>query len=205
MTRPTEPVSIGGITFDALLDSDESWESDAPSYPVEDGFEVGDSIIIRPLTLSMNVYLTNTPVTWKEAHGAGPHRVQDVIGRLREMYFKRELVEVRTPDGDYGDMAIVSIGLPKSAETGAARLIPISLRQVTATKLRTAEIPAGYRRGGATGHNAGVAGVSMSPLPSLPSLDSLLPGGGDGGRGSVLYNLAGDSGLLDGLLGRLGL
>ena len=204
MARPTEPVSIGGIAFDALLDSDETWQSDAPSYPVEDGFEVGDSIIIRPLSLKMNLYLTNTPVTWKGAHGAGPHRVRDVIGRLREMYFKRELVEVRTPDGDYGDMAIVSIGLPKSAETGAARLVPISLRQIMVTKLRTAEIPASYRRGGATGHNAGVAGVSMSPFPPMPSLDSLLPGG-DGGRGSVLYNLAGNSGLLDGLLGRLGL
>ena len=201
MTRPTEPVSIDSITFDALIDAEETWQSDVPAYPTEAGFEVSDTIIIRPLTLNLNVFLTNTPVTWKHLHDEGIYRVQDVIKRLKELYFKKAPVTVKTNDQDYENMAIVSIGLPKNVETGTSKLIPISLQQIMVTELQTAEIPASYGRGGATGVNAGVAGVAgMAPMPGSPMAASAgsQSASNDGNRGSVLFNLAGSAGLLSG-------
>ena len=203
MAQAVEPVSIDGITFDALIDADETWQSDVPAYPIETGFEVSDTIIIRPLTLNMNLYLTNTPVTWKPIHGSGPGRVQDVISRLRDLYFKKTPVTVNTTDNDYEDMAIVSIGLPKKIETGSSRLIPISLKQITVTEVKTASIPASYGKSGSTGANAGTASTA-----SRPSTGTSAGGGGnqgnqsqeqgDGSRGSILYNASRNTGLLGG-------
>ena len=200
MAQPTEPVSIDGITFDALIDAEETWQSDVPAYPTEAGFEISDTVIIRPLTLSLNVFLTNTPVTWKHIHDEGIYRVEDAIKRLRDMYFKKTPVTVRTNDQDYKNMAIVSIGLPRKIETGTSRLIPISLQQIMVTELQTAEIPASYGRGGATGVNAGMAGIGMSPMPAAPSGGSARhqTAGSGGSNGSILFNLASSSGLLPG-------
>jgi len=196
MAQAKEPVSIDGITFDALIDSDESWQSDVPAYPTEEGFEVSDTIIIRPVVLNMSLYLTNTPVTWKKLHGSGPARVQDVISRLRELYFKKKPVTVKTTEQDYENMAIVSIGLPKKLETGSSRLMPISFQQIGVTETETASIPASFGRGGATGTNAGTAGTASRPATDPQASNNNNQAGGDGSRGSILYNLSSSSGLL---------
>ena len=200
MAYATEPVTIDGIAFDALMDAEETWESDVPSYPVETGFEVSDTIIIRPLALTMSLFLTNPPVTWRDRHGSGPYRVQDVIEKLKKLYFQKTPVKVKTTDRDYEDMAIVSIGLPKSVDAGASRRVPISLQQIQVTETQTASIPASLGRSGATGINAGVANTTSRPAVAASSLapaSSNAQNQGDGNRGSVLYNLASGSGLLN--------
>lgn len=201
MATASEPVTIDGITFDALIDAEENWQSDVPAYPVETGFEVSDTIIIRPVTLTMNLFLTNTPVTWRNRHGAGPFRVQDVIERLKKLYFERTPVTVKTTDRDYEDMAITSIGLPKSVDTGSSRRIPITLQQIQVTETQAASIPAGFGRSGATGANAGVANTTARQVPAADNQNQ-----GDGSRGSILYNVASGAGLLNSgaALGNLG-
>src|SRR5215469_16079972 len=157
MARVKQPVSIDGITFDALIDETKQLTADVPAYPVEKGFEVSDAIILKPLTLSMTLFLTNTPVTWKVRHGSDPSRVQDVIKRLEALYFKKEPVTVETSERTYEDMAILSIELKKSLETGSSREIPISFKQIRVTEAATTTIPASYGKSGATGTNAGTA------------------------------------------------
>ena len=203
MSRPIEPVSIDGITFDALIDAEETWQTNVPACPTEEGFEVSDTIIIRPMTLKLNVYLTNSPVTWKEIRDEGIYRVQEVIERLEQLYFKKTPVTVKTSERDYENMAIVSIGLPKKIETGTSKLIPISFQQLIVTELQTATIPASYGRGGATGVNAGTANVSAFTPPARTAGSGNQSAGNqntanEGSRGSILYNLASTSGLLSG-------
>jgi len=190
---PTEPVSIDGLTFDALIESDESWDADVPVFPVETGFEVSDSVILRPIKLNMRLYLTNTPVTWRKLHGNSPHRVQEVLECLRQIYLRKEAITVKTNEADYVNMAIVSISLPKNIEVGEAREIPISFQQIRTVEAATTTIPANLGRGGGTGTNAGTANTNVSPTPATSS------SGGDedgGNRGSILFNLAGSVGLL---------
>ena len=200
MAYATEPVTIDGIAFDALIDAEENWQSDVPAYPVETGFEVSDTIIIRPLALTMNLFLTNTPVTWRDRHEHGPYRVQDVTEKLKKLYFQKTPVKVKTTDRDYEDMAIVSIGLPKGVDVGTSRRIPISLQQIQVTETQTASIPASLGRSGATGVNAGVANTTSRPAVAASSsapTSSNAQNQGDGNRGSVLYNLASGSGLFN--------
>ena len=198
MSRALQPVSINGIEFDALISEDYTLEADSPEYPVESGFTIGDSIIVKPQRLDMVLYLTNTPVTWLTRHASDPDRVSTVLSMLEELFYNRELVTITTNDKTYPNMAIMNLTLSKSKETGRAREIPISFKQVPITEQATTTIPASYGMSGATGANAGTANVTSSA-------------GGSGGAGSgssstskaqseskssILYGLGRSAGLL---------
>ena len=174
MARATQPVGINDVSFDALIDESGTYSADVPTYPTEAGFDVSDTIILKARTLSMTLFLTNTPVTWRERHGSNPSRVQDVIEQLKALYFAKQPVTVVTTDETFQNMAIVSIELSKNKETGTSREIPISFQEIRVTESRTTTIPDSYGKGGATGKNAGTANVTESKKGSV------LHGGGKG-------------------------
>ncbi|MDR1687269.1 MAG: hypothetical protein LBS21_01495 [Clostridiales bacterium] len=191
MARATQPVSINGVEFDALIEENRSLEADAPSYPVETGFMVSDSIILQPMTLDMILILTNTPVTWKDRHSASPTRVADVTKQLEELYFSKTPVTVMTSEATYRNMAILSIELTKTVEMGTSREIPISFQEIRVTESRTVTIPDSYGKSGETGYNAGTANTKISDTPV--SVNAVT----ENNNGSILYNLSNSSGLLN--------
>lgn len=201
MGRALRPVSVAGIEFDALINESRSLTADTPEYPIETGFVVSDSIILKPQILSMTLFLTDTPVSWRQRSGGGQGRVQNVINRLEEAYFKRELVTVITSDKTYTNMTITAITITKSTETGYAREIPITFKEVLVTRSETTTIPAAYGKSGATGANAGTAGTKTGSTPAVVKGKS--GGGSSSGSssgsskaGSVLYGLAASAGML---------
>lgn len=206
MPRATQPVSINGIEFDALISQEQTLTAKAPEYTVEDGFPVSDNVSLDSEPLNMVLYLTNTPVTWYNRHGSSPSRVAQVEKQLKELYFAKEPVTVVTSDDVFTDMVITSVGFKKSRETGFDREIPIAFKKVRVTKARTATIPESYGRGGATGASAGTANTSAG---SSGSGSGSSGGGGSGSgsgsggsnqngnrKGSILYGAASSMGLL---------
>jgi hypothetical protein len=194
MARAKQPVSVAGIEFDALIELEEIREAEVPSYPVEDGFEVSDTIILKPLVLSMTLFLTRTGVTWKNRLSSDPNRVANVLKKLEELYFKKTPVTVITSDKAYENMAILSVSISKKLETGAAREIPISFQQIRVTESATVTIPASYGKSGATGTNAGAANTTNSSA-GAGTEESGQPGGS---KSSMLYSLAQSAGLFGG-------
>lgn len=152
-----QPVNIGGISCDAMIHHELSLESDIPDYPVEEGFSVEDTVILKPKRLTMTVFVTNTPVTFGSA-SAG--RVQQVAERFQEMYAKRKLITVTSSKGIYRNMGIESLSLPYDVSTRTSLEIPITLKEVRTTASKTVSIPAQYGRGGGTGVTAGTAATS---------------------------------------------
>lgn len=57
MARNLKPVSIAGIEGDALISEDISYSADIPEYPVENGYNVSDTIILKPIQLSITLYI----------------------------------------------------------------------------------------------------------------------------------------------------
>lgn len=201
MGKALRPVSIAGIEFDALIDESRNLSADAPEYPVETGFVVSDSIILKPQTLEMTLYLTDSPVTWKQRFGGGQGRVQSVIKRLEDAYFNKEPVTVVTSDKTYNNMAITSITISKSLEAGYAREVPISLKEIRITQAATTTIPASYGKSGETGSNAGTANTTKGSTGSSSSSgssggSSASSSGSSEQSGSILYNVANSAGLL---------
>jgi len=197
MSRATEPVNINGITFDALIDEIPRLSADIPAYPTEEGFEVSDTIIFKPKELSMTLFLTNTPVTWRSQNGSGPFRVNDVSNELEEMYFShpQKLVTIRTSDKTYKNMGILNLEIPKKKETGSSREVFISFREVRTTEQSTTTIPASYGKSGATGANAGTAPATPSPTPGGAAAGDSAAGDGPA---SMAYNFASAAGLFGG-------
>lgn len=169
MARATRPVSVAGIEFDALLEQELSYEATVPEYAVENGFAISDAILFGAETLSMTLCVTDTPVTWATRHGIVQGRADEICRQLRELYFKREAVEVITSEETFTDMAIESIAFSKSADAGYAREIPITFRKVRKTSATTTTIPASYGKSGSSGKSSGTAKTAAARTTSNSS------------------------------------
>lgn len=194
MAKAKRPVTINGIPFDALIDEERTYEAESPDYPVESGFVVHDTIILKPLMLSMTLYVTDTPVTWKRSGHGGKGWTDSIIQRLENLYFSRQIVTVVTSEKTYKSMAIQSISIAKSAEVGYARQIPITFKEIRVTQSKKTTIPDSYGKSGDSGANAGTASTSTSSTP--PSNSGNSDTASDGSKGSVAYNLAKSAGML---------
>lgn len=206
MGKATQPVSINGLEFDALIDESRTLEATVPEYSVESGFSVSDSVILNPEKLSMTLFVTNTPVTWYRRHGASPTRVDNVVKQLEELYFAKEPVTIVTSDATYTSMAIESITISKSLEIGYARQIPIFFKKIRVTTAKTTTIPDSYGKSGATAASAGTASTSTGSSGGGSGSGSGSGGGSSGAGGSsgsngnskssILYNAASSIGLI---------
>lgn len=198
MARAKQPVSIDDIEFDALIDSEEGYEADVPEYPTEKGFSVSDTIVLKADTLNMTLYVTDTPVTWRERTGSGPGKTEGVVRRLKDLYFAKKILEVTTTDCVYSNMVITSMNIKKSVEVGYAREIPIAFKKIEVTETATAEIPASYGKSGKTAKAAGKASTTASSTAGSSSSGGSSASGSSSSssRGSVLYNAASSFGLL---------
>lgn len=198
MARAKQPVSVDGIEFDALIDSEEGYEADVPEYPTEKGFSVSDTIVLKADTLNMTLYVTDTPVTWRERTGSGPGKTEGVVRRLKDLYFAKKILEVTTTDCVYSNIVITSMNIKKSVEVGYAREITIAFKKIEVTETATAEIPASYGKSGKTAKAAGKASTTAASTAGSSSSGGSSASGSSSSssRGSVLYNAASSFGLL---------
>lgn len=169
MARKLKPVTIAGIEFDALIDEQKTLSASIPSYPVEKGFPVSDTIVLEPLSLNLTLYVTNTPVTWLKKHGSSTARVNKICGKIEELWMSKKLVKVVTNDAIYTNMGMTSISIKKSKEIGYAREISISLTKVVTTKKKTVKIPSKILKSGASKAAAGKATTSKTSKKSTAS------------------------------------
>ena len=196
MGKATQPVSINGLEFDALIDESRTLEATVPEYSVESGFSVSDSVILSPEKLSMTLFITNTPVTWYRRHGASPTRVDSVLKQLEVLYFAKEPVTIITSDATYTSMAIESVTISKSLETGYARQIPISFKKIRVTTAKTTTIPDSYGKRGTTAAAAGTASTSAGGSGGGSSGAGGSSGSNGNSKSSILYNAASSIGLI---------
>ncbi len=203
MAIAKQPVTINGIELDALLEESRELRASVPEYNVEDGYSVSDSIQLAEETLNMTVVVTQTPVTWKDRHSGSNHR-DDVIQQLENMFYSRKTCTIVTTDRTYTDMAMESITLSKSTDSGSSREIPLSFRKVNVTEVAVTTYPGGYGKSGTTNAAAGSANTEYSETDETDDkeaswLKSVLAGGADLGNivdvGISLYNaITGKSG-----------
>lgn len=174
MARKLKPVSIAGIEGDALIDESVSYSADIPEYPIETGYSVSDTITLKPIELSITMYISDTPATWRNRSGHKPavNRTKKICKKFEKLYFKRQLVKVVTTDKIYTNMGITSMSIAHSADIGYARQIQFSLKKVYVTKRKTVRIPKAILQSGTTKKNAGKATTSSSSSKSSSSSTS---------------------------------
>lgn len=197
MARAKQPVSIDGIEFDALIDQSIEYEADVPEYATEKGFSVSDNISLKPETISMTLYVSDTPVTWKKRFGSGGGRVERVVKQLEDLFFSKKVITVVTSDAVYESMAITSLSITKSADVGYAREIPISLKKIIVTETATTSIPASYGKSGTSNASAGTANTTAGSSGGSGSGKSSVDNKKSSEKnGSILYNAASSVGII---------
>lgn len=177
-----QPVSMWGIEFDALIDETKTMSATIPAYPVEEGFPVSDTIILDPISVSMTLYISNTPVTWLYRHGNSTDRVNKICDLLEQKWLQKQLAKIVTTDTVYTNMGITSIVIKKSKEIGYAREVSLSAQKVRITKRKTVSIPSYVLKSGETKANAGTASTSTTSGKS--STGSSTGSGSSSGSGS---------------------
>lgn len=156
--NPSRPSSVGGIEFDVLMEQEYVLESEAPQFPVEEGFNISDSILLKPLTLTLVIQISDSPVTWATRFGGPrPGRVNEILAQLEMLWQQKQPVTVVTNLKIYENMAIEKISIPKNPESGSALKIPMEFKQIRVVSVKTTTIPMEYLRGGDTKTAAGTA------------------------------------------------
>ena len=194
--RNTQHVSVAGIEFAALLNETQTYTADIPEYPIETGYTVSDSIILKPTELPLTLLITDTPLTWR----GRVRSVSETEAMLKELYFKKSTFTVITPSGTFNNMGITSMQIKRSTELGFDKEVSLSLKEVPTTETKTAAIPASYGKSGATGANAGTASTGTGSTGSGGASGSSGSGGSSSSKkqssGSILYNVASAAGLV---------
>lgn len=192
-----KPVSVAGIEADALISEEISYSADIPEYPVEKGYNVSDTIILKPVALNLTLFVSDTPATWSGRIGHKPYagRTQIICKKFEDLYFERKLVKVVTSDKIYTDMGITSMNITHSKELGYARQISMSLKKVYVTQKRVVDIPKYILQSGATATNAGKASTSKSSSNSFSSSSSSSSANDSSSSdGSISSSISGGSG-----------
>lgn len=182
--KTTKPCSINGIEFDALIEITDSLEAEAPEYPVEDGYNVNDTIILKPRIISITVALSNTPVTWKKRFGDTSNRLEEIQDKLFELYAEKKPVTLFANNYVYENYCITNIQFTRNTDTGYSLEIPITLKEIRTTTTKTTTIPDSYIRAGKSAQNAGTATTGKSKgITSKESSSNSSSSGSSGSSG----------------------
>ena len=149
-----------GIEFDAMIEEQRNYSASIPSYPIEDGFNISDTIINEPLVLQLTLYVSNTPVTFLYRHKNTKNRVTKICEQIEKKWLSKQLTKIVTSDAIYKDMGITSISIKKSAEIGYAREISVTARKVYKTSRKVSKIPKHILKAGKSMAKAGKVSVS---------------------------------------------
>jgi len=189
------PVSINGIEMDVLADTSNQYTQDIPEYPVEDGYSVSDTIILRPSVLNIVAYIGNLPVTWKSRHGVSAGRAEQIKNELENLYFSKTLVTVEMPEKTYSNIGITSMTISKV--NNSCFEVSLSMKEVNVTQRKTTDIPSYSLKSGKSESNAGKASTSSGGSSgSSSSNKSSSSSTKSEKKGSILYGAASGLGFL---------
>lgn len=112
------PPEIGLVRLDLAASESHQFESSVTRYPVEDGSPMTDHIQNQPDVLSMEGFVTDSPLQTLVESGA--RNGQTAFEALEQIHRSREPVRVFTSLKEYEDMALTSLVVPKTRTTGEA-------------------------------------------------------------------------------------
>lgn len=118
---------IGEITFDAFLSESHEFKSEATEHSLESGSSFVDHIQNKPVTLSLDGIISNTPMTltgltaFKSAqnwlNGESNDLAEKAFQKLEKIFQERKLIIISTSLKDYSNMVLESLCVEKRAES----------------------------------------------------------------------------------------
>ncbi len=130
---------IGDLNLDLILSEEEQLSGRATSNPVEEGYDVSDSIETDPTVLKLSGFITNAPV--KDVDGSLATRYQDAVRTLKEIRMNKLPVTIVATQDVYENMAIEQLTIPRNADLGESVEFSLTLKQISIVNSQSAVIP----------------------------------------------------------------
>src|SRR3990167_8648307 len=138
--KPVEFCMVGNYLIDVSIKEDHSFTNDVTSFPVESGGTLSDNIRPKPITVTLEGIVSNSPLgeilTQRKTSvgndfSTGQVAAAEAYSVLVEVWNGREPVTIRTSLATFENMAMTSLTIPKSKESGAALHFTAAFQQIT--------------------------------------------------------------------------
>jgi hypothetical protein len=167
-TTPT----LGAVELDATMTETHSGDVEVTEHPVERGANIADHFRTKPVQVSLEGLVSNTPVGVNARDAIGNQAARGEGGkaeiayeRLLSMRDSSELVTITTRLRTYTNMKLVSLSVPRDRGTGDALRFSATFREIVIVASERVKIPATPRGKGKT-----TAGPSQpKPVPEEQS------------------------------------
>ncbi len=120
-------VIIKGYQLDVAVSEDHSFDSEVTEHPVEKGADIADHVRARPITVSVEGIVSDTPIREIARPGFQDSEGDPIVLPSAEAYAllidirdKREPVTVQTSLQLFENMVLTSLSVPRSVGTGDA-------------------------------------------------------------------------------------
>ena len=124
------PDIVDGIEFDTLIDITEQFQTTVPALATEAGYEISDDVMPVLPTMTMTLFVTSTPVTWRFRPGHMGRNPRDVVNLLYAKIAERAILTVITPKKTYTNQMIRKMSVRKSEEYENAVEITLTFVQM---------------------------------------------------------------------------
>lgn len=128
--------AFDSLAFDATVTEQHTSDAEITDHPVETGANISDHVRSKPDRLQMDAFLSNSPLTGT----AEPGRAENLYEQLRLLKESATLLTVLTTLRTYENMAIESLGVPRTAKEAGAVHINITLRQIRLVTNKTSVV-----------------------------------------------------------------
>ncbi len=133
-----QSVSIGGLTFDAVLKTNHTSKVTATTHPVEGGANIVDHAFVDPAEVTIEIGMT-------DCNGVG---VSDkMFASLQDLQKARRPVTIQTRFKQYNNMLILSMSVPDDFKTMNALRATLMCREILIVGTAAVAVTGGTNRG----------------------------------------------------------
>jgi len=123
-------ITINGFVID-IGTEDHQFSSTVTDYPIEDGSVISDHIIEKPLMITIDGIVSDTPLAVIAALRSDNSKPSaDAFAELMDMRDAREPVTVETSMGTFTQMALQDVSFPRAAGDGDTLRFRASFKQI---------------------------------------------------------------------------
>lgn len=196
----------GYLEFDVSISELHQITAQATQHPLEDGAVITDHVRPDPIILTVEAFVSDTPIHIPETHTDGAvgqttarsttdpsrqtfttlgfqkalNRVQNVMHQLFELVNRGAPVELITSIRRYENMIIESCEMPRNAESSSAVTFAMTFRQIRIVRTETVRAPEPKENRGKPGAQRGgqaTDGANAQEQQKASALYSLTFGG----------------------------
>ena len=170
---------LGAFTADMTIVETHERTSDITDEPVEDGATIQDHIIRDPERITLEGFITDTPIILSVGGATGIGKTVDAFGVLDDIWRRGDVMIVETAYKRYENMVITSLTMPKN--TPNSMRFTVELKQINYVSTQEGDVPVTTTQSTPSDDNVNdraqpETDAGQQPTSSGSSLDFVLDG-----------------------------